>query len=546
MAIQFQNRRGTVSENNSFTGAAGELSVDTTNNELRLHDGATQGGTLVSGIRTVSTIDSFRAMTDTPDKVYTTGYHTEDDGAFGSHFFEWDITCTDADNGGTTIQVTGIVTGRYKLRYSGAVNVKWFGAVGDGTTDDTASIQSAIDNHNDLLVPDDNVFLVGVTSAYLLIDSKTDFKISGNGTIKLADNSPVLSSKGVVFVSNSTNVSISGIKIDGNNVNNTGNTLSTTGLVSGIFISESKDVLIYDTKIVDCNNVGIYFTSNSVRCVATDNFILDSFGTELKVGLNSHGTFIGNVCEYNRDVHAGVNKQDGIAMVRDSGTMILTGNKLSIGASVTLLPSMLIWIRSFTDIIISDNIVKSASPLSYSIEAAGLQSSGNNVLIDNNILDGSIAFISSTAYTINNIKITNNSIVGSSSISIPASSLTTNKISVIGNNIENTSANGIEINATRGVISNNIINQNGNHAIFLEGTLNSVNGNILNGNAVVARGIECYATYTNINGNIINDFGSQGIKETGSADFNIITSNNTLNTGGVTIIGASTISANNR
>lgn len=44
MAIQLQKRRGTVSENNTFTGAEGEITVDTTNKRLRLHDGFTIGG----------------------------------------------------------------------------------------------------------------------------------------------------------------------------------------------------------------------------------------------------------------------------------------------------------------------------------------------------------------------------------------------------------------------------------------------------------------------------------------------------------------------
>ena len=44
MAIQVQYRRGTGAENDSFTGALGEISVDTTAETLRVHDGSTVGG----------------------------------------------------------------------------------------------------------------------------------------------------------------------------------------------------------------------------------------------------------------------------------------------------------------------------------------------------------------------------------------------------------------------------------------------------------------------------------------------------------------------
>jgi len=44
MAIQVQLRRGTAAQNNAFTGAIGEVSFDTTNNQLRVHDGSTAGG----------------------------------------------------------------------------------------------------------------------------------------------------------------------------------------------------------------------------------------------------------------------------------------------------------------------------------------------------------------------------------------------------------------------------------------------------------------------------------------------------------------------
>ena len=44
MATQVQLRRGSSSENDAFTGALGEVTVDTTNDTLRVHDGSTAGG----------------------------------------------------------------------------------------------------------------------------------------------------------------------------------------------------------------------------------------------------------------------------------------------------------------------------------------------------------------------------------------------------------------------------------------------------------------------------------------------------------------------
>ncbi len=43
-AVQVQYRRGTASQVAAFTGAAGELAVDTTNNRVVVQDGATAGG----------------------------------------------------------------------------------------------------------------------------------------------------------------------------------------------------------------------------------------------------------------------------------------------------------------------------------------------------------------------------------------------------------------------------------------------------------------------------------------------------------------------
>ena len=44
MPTQLQFRRGTTAQNNSFTGAAGEISIDEDTENLRIHDGSQAGG----------------------------------------------------------------------------------------------------------------------------------------------------------------------------------------------------------------------------------------------------------------------------------------------------------------------------------------------------------------------------------------------------------------------------------------------------------------------------------------------------------------------
>lgn len=48
MSTQIQFRRGSSTQSDSFTGALGEITVDTTNKTLRVHDGSTSGGTTLA------------------------------------------------------------------------------------------------------------------------------------------------------------------------------------------------------------------------------------------------------------------------------------------------------------------------------------------------------------------------------------------------------------------------------------------------------------------------------------------------------------------
>lgn len=44
MAARVKLRRGTAVQHQTFTGAVAEITVDTTNNSIRVHDGSTAGG----------------------------------------------------------------------------------------------------------------------------------------------------------------------------------------------------------------------------------------------------------------------------------------------------------------------------------------------------------------------------------------------------------------------------------------------------------------------------------------------------------------------
>ena len=48
MAQQVQFRRGTTSDHSAFTGAVGEITVDTTLKTIRVHDGSTVGGSIIA------------------------------------------------------------------------------------------------------------------------------------------------------------------------------------------------------------------------------------------------------------------------------------------------------------------------------------------------------------------------------------------------------------------------------------------------------------------------------------------------------------------
>jgi hypothetical protein len=75
-------------------------------------------------------------------EIKVAGYHANGDGGGGN--FSWSQTSTAFDDGGVTIKPTGATVGRWVRHFKGPINVRWYGAHGDGVSDDTKAIQAAI------------------------------------------------------------------------------------------------------------------------------------------------------------------------------------------------------------------------------------------------------------------------------------------------------------------------------------------------------------------------------------------------------------------
>ncbi|MFM0300020.1 glycosyl hydrolase family 28-related protein [Paraburkholderia sediminicola] len=103
------------------------------------------------------------------------GYYASGDGGGGVYYLNPSDT-TSADNGGTIIVAND--GGRWHLQAIGPVSVRQFGAKGDGSTDDTARLQAALNAGLLSLYVPDGIFL----TTGLVMPLTVGFVLFGNGT----------------------------------------------------------------------------------------------------------------------------------------------------------------------------------------------------------------------------------------------------------------------------------------------------------------------------------------------------------------------------
>ena len=111
------------------------------NGDIQVRYNAYLGDALVSDF--TETIVTMKALSPAVNSsINLLGYYARGDG--GGGVFYWDATSTATDNGGTIIKAAP-ATGRWLRVYEGALNIKWFGAKGDGVAGDAAANKAIFD-----------------------------------------------------------------------------------------------------------------------------------------------------------------------------------------------------------------------------------------------------------------------------------------------------------------------------------------------------------------------------------------------------------------
>lgn len=148
------------------------------------------------------------------------------------------------------------------------INVKQLGLKGDNNTDDTTLLQFALDNFNNIFIPE-GTYLINANTR-LLLKSNTNIKLTENTILKAIATDQTHYS--ILRISNVENIIIEGGTLQGERESHIG-TEGEWGFCIEI-INNSKNILIKDIKLINSWGDGLYI--NEASNIKTQNIICDN------------------------------------------------------------------------------------------------------------------------------------------------------------------------------------------------------------------------------------------------------------------------------
>jgi len=352
--------------------------------------------------------------------------------------FNYDGAQSGVNNGGT-------IFNGWVRQYEGAVNVKWFGAVGDGVVDDTTAIQTAMDAASAVFFP------VGtyITSAALDYNNNQIIQGAGKELSIIKRSSGGTHNMFFPNIALGTGASPSNVSVD--NVMFKDITLDADMTSSGDFIESIMIICAISAKFMTISNVT--FKNPSGDCIYISQTYGDQASTVIPYDVKINNcTFKGN-------------------NINRNAITVITGQQLNFSHNHFY------------------KITSSSMPCPIDLEPNEATEIITNVVIANNTFDSCKGGISTyrtgagpTDYTmIQNISITGNTFTNPAQITPYVSQGTSDigiynarNVTVISNCIYDSNSIGITISESYGVTvnSNNIFNAN-EVGVFIKDVFNT-------------------------------------------------------------------------
>ena len=454
---------------------------------------------------------------------------------------------------------TGAVPRTVQAKLRECLSVLDFGADPTGSTDSTAAINAAITAANaagggKVYFPA-GLYLIGTTTHVVMLSNVSLVGAGWASKIKLANNTPISASLAGIVANSCTNISVRDLYLDGNRANQT----ILTGLLR---IDACSNVDVCGNVMVNCNNVCVYFVNGCSHVLCNENIMVDSHGTNIKVGHESSDIIIDGNSLY--DTGAFTAHNDGFIMTRFGTTgqknIVISNNSMISPNGAGL--AMALWLISGNNITVSGNSIEVGSPTASTVyvdaEASmrDIAISGNTIYAPSGGISGIRVLERSAGKNISRLAISGNTIRGlvSTAISVvPSYASTFSELSITGNTInttmDGTGDKGILITSEGAVISGNTISMTGSVAgdgIGIGSSLVTVTGNNVNMNSAGSRGIITFGSYTNITGNTVKGTTSYGIRCDAATNYNLVVGN-VLNSCALGILngGANSVTASN-